>query len=148
MGTIEPHLRCGVFLLFHTHVELFAGDIRFASDAEEAGGLLVDACVGLMRTIYQRGVENLSDGFRAQEVPRKQTGDSPAGESWFAGVGTLMCRHCGKRDPVGQVSEGLDAGKDEGGIPQEKEAEPREESDPVLKKTADDEEEESDWTTI
>lgn len=59
-----------------------------------------------------------------------------------------MCRHCGKRDPVGQVSEGLDAGKDEGGIPQEKEAEPREESDPVLKKTADDEEEESDWTTI
>lgn len=141
---INHHLRAGVFVLFHEYIEWFTGDVRFASDADEAGGLLVDASLSLIATIFQRRSEDLN-GCRAQEA-REETGGSSVHDGWFAGVGTLMCRHCGKRDPVGQVSEGLAVGKDEGGVPQEKEAEPQQETD-VCEKT-DDDEEESGWTKI
>jgi len=139
-------MRSGVFVLFHEYALQFAGDVRFASDAEEAAGLLVDACLSLVGTVFQQRADALNEDYAAQEA-REQDDDPSHDSGWFVGVGVMVCRHCGKGDPIGHVGEGVDAGRDECEVLEEKEAEPREETD-GWERTVDDEEQEPGWTTI
>ncbi|KAK0746054.1 hypothetical protein B0T18DRAFT_464697 [Schizothecium vesticola] len=145
VGTIKPHMRSGVFVLFHEYIERFTADMRFASDADEAGGLLVDACLSLVGTVFQQRADTLNDC--AAQGAREQEDDPSLDSGWFVGVGVMVCRHCGNGDPIGQVSKDVYAGRDKCEVFEEKEAEPREETD-GWEETVDDEEQESGWTTI
>ena len=101
MGTIEPRLRSGVFVLFHEYVDKFARDYRFACDAEEAAGLLVEACLSLVGTVYE---------------PRAGALIAPPRRGGSAGVGTLVRRRgCGRRDTMDQAGEGVEGEINEGG---------------------------------
>lgn len=142
MGKIEPHMRYGVLVLFHAYAQRFAGDLRFASDADEAGGLVVDACLSLFNTLYQQRAEALNGGGAAGGA-REQESGPPVGSGLFVGADRLGCRYCGSRRPVGQGGEGVNVKTDGGGVLREKETEPRKET-----RVDSDEEEESDWTTI
>ncbi|KAK1834733.1 hypothetical protein QBC39DRAFT_9259 [Podospora conica] len=149
MGTIEPHMRGGVFVLYIAFVEMFAGDLRFVSDDEEAAGLLVDACLSLVGAIFQQRDEAQTEDHATGEVVEPNAGPA-LDNGWFAGVGGMVCRHCGNRDPVGQagqVEEGVDVGRDDCEVLDEKEARPWGETD-VWESATSDEEQELGWTSI
>ena len=56
-GEIDLNMQSGVMVLFNEFVKKFRGDVRFASDEEEAAGLLVDACRNVVEIILRQTEE-------------------------------------------------------------------------------------------